>query len=426
MNINVLKNFSWMMVEKFVSVFGLIFVTSYVAKYIGPSAFGTIAFAASIFTIVQAIALFGSETILFKRTSQNESSGIKLMLSIKKLRTYVFSVMAIALMSYFYIAADNLTFVFCLATCIATYFVTQDVIAIYNDATLNSKFNAFANVIGLGVSLLLRFVIAHLNLDVRFLALPIVTTAAIPFYIRLFFFNARHKKKKKTVKNTRRYVMYMVYAGLPLAISGISISIYTRLSQILLVKYGSTAELGLFAAASTLASPWTFITTAFITSTFAVIYKQSNREKAIDETARLNGIIFLFCVITVAFIAIFGKLAIGLLYGEEYKDAYPIMIILAIATALSAMGPVAYRYIIKESGYKFLSYKMLFVFIVNCPLSMFLISRYHTFGAAYCMLITEFLSLTLFNYFFNKGVVARIHLKMFNPLLYIKSRAGNS
>jgi len=423
-NINVLRNFSWMMVEKFVSVFGLIFVTSYVAKYIGPSAFGSIAFAASVFAIVQAIAQFGSETILFKRVSQNQSSGIKLMLSIKKLRTYVFSVMASLLMVYFYLASDSLTFIFCLATCIATYFVTQDVIAIYNDATLNSKFNAFANVFGLGISLLLRFLIARLNLDISFLAIPIITTAAIPFAIRLCLFNSRHKKEKIIVKKNNRYVKYMIYAGLPLAISGISISIYTRLSQILLVKYDTTAELGLFAAASTLTSSWTFITAAFITSTFAIIYKQSDRNRAIDEAARLNGIVLLFCITTVLFIVVLGKWILTLLYGEEYIDAYPVMVILSMAAALSAMGPVAYRYIIKESGYKFLSYKMLFVFLVNCPLSMFLISRYHVIGAAYCMLITEFLSLTVFNYFFNKGVIARIHLKTFNPFLYFKSRKG--
>ena len=75
---------------------------------------------------------------------------------------------------------------FCPAASIAAYF-SQDVIAIYNDAALNSKFNAFANVIGLGVSLLLRLVVVHANLDIKFLAIPIITVAIIPYYIRVFF-----------------------------------------------------------------------------------------------------------------------------------------------------------------------------------------------------------------------------------------------
>ncbi|BEN57244.1 oligosaccharide flippase family protein [Serratia marcescens] len=422
MNISVLKNFSWMVIEKIVSVFGLIFVTSYVAKYIGPSAFGTIAFAISVFGIVQAVSLFGTETILFKRISSNERSGIRLMLSAKKLRRSIFSVLATVLIIYFYFMTDTLTFVFCLAASIAAYFFSQDVIAIYNDAALNSKFNAFANVIGLGVSLLLRLVVVHANLDIKFLAIPIITTAVIPYYIRLSFFKMRHRGINGNRFRDRRYIIYMLYAGLPLAISGISISIYTRLSQVLLAKFGTTAELGLFAAANTLASSWAFISLAFITSSFAIIYKESDREKSINEAARLNGIVLLFCLVTVTLIIIFGRFFISVLYGEQYRDAYPIMIILAVATAFSAMGPVAYRYIIKESGYKFISYKTFFVFIINFPLSMFLISHYSVLGAAYSMLITEFISLTVLNYLFNQGVVARIHIKTFNPFLYLKGK----
>ena len=196
----------------------------------------------------------------------------------------------------------------------------------------------------------------HANLDIKFLAIPIITVAIIPYYIRVFF-KARHKRINGDRFRDRRYIIYMLYAGLPLAISGISISIYTRLSQVLLAKFGTTAELGLFAAANTLASSWAFISLAFITSSFAIIYKESDREKSINEAARLNGIVLLFCLVTVTLIIIFGRFFISVLYGEQYRDAYPIMIILAVATAFSAMGPVAYRYIIKESGYKFISYK---------------------------------------------------------------------
>ncbi|MBI6151311.1 oligosaccharide flippase family protein [Serratia surfactantfaciens] len=422
MNINVLKNFSWMVIEKIVSVFGLIFVTSYVAKYIGPSAFGTMAFAISVFGIVQAVSLFGSETIIFKRVSRNERSGIRLMLSAKKLRRSIFFVLATVLIIYFYFMTDTLMFIFCLAASIAAYFFSQDVIAIYNDAALNSKFNAFANVIGLGVSLLLRLAIVNANLDIKYLAIPIVTTAIIPYYIRLLFFKARHKAINKNRFGDRRYIIYILFAGLPLAISGVSISIYTRLSQVLLAKYGSTAELGLFAAANTLASSWTFISLAFITSSFTIIYKESDREKSINEAAKLNGIVLLFCLVTVTLIIIFGRLVISVLYGDQYKDAYPIMIILAVATAFSAMGPVAYRYIIKESGYKFISCKTFLVFIINLPLSIILISHYSVLGAAYSMLITEFISLTVLNYLFNQGVIARVHIKTFNPYLYLKRK----
>ncbi|QKN06167.1 oligosaccharide flippase family protein [Escherichia coli] len=64
------SNSIWMILEKIISVFGLLFVTSYVAKYIGPSNFGILTYVASIFIIAQALSTFGSEHVLFKRIAK--------------------------------------------------------------------------------------------------------------------------------------------------------------------------------------------------------------------------------------------------------------------------------------------------------------------------------------------------------------------
>jgi O-antigen/teichoic acid export membrane protein len=52
------SNSLWMISEKIISIFGLIFVTSFVAKYIGPENFGKLTFAGSLFAIVQTISLW--------------------------------------------------------------------------------------------------------------------------------------------------------------------------------------------------------------------------------------------------------------------------------------------------------------------------------------------------------------------------------
>ena len=54
-------NSAWMMLEKFLGIFGLIFVNSYMAKYIGPESFGKLAFAMSIFVFVQTFSWFGAD-----------------------------------------------------------------------------------------------------------------------------------------------------------------------------------------------------------------------------------------------------------------------------------------------------------------------------------------------------------------------------
>ncbi|EEZ3694864.1 oligosaccharide flippase family protein, partial [Escherichia coli] len=66
---NIFTNSLWMILEKAIAILGLIFVTSYVAKYVGTEIFGEIAYATSLFQIVQVVSQLGSDVLIFKRIS---------------------------------------------------------------------------------------------------------------------------------------------------------------------------------------------------------------------------------------------------------------------------------------------------------------------------------------------------------------------
>ena len=111
-----------MMLEKVIGIFGLIFVTSYVAKYIGPTNFGKIAFVATVFTFVQTLTWFGNQEILFKRVSRSKYSGLKYLLNTQKIRRIVFALLALPILATFFIYTDHLTFIFGIATALSTFF----------------------------------------------------------------------------------------------------------------------------------------------------------------------------------------------------------------------------------------------------------------------------------------------------------------
>ncbi|HCQ9594285.1 TPA: oligosaccharide flippase family protein, partial [Acinetobacter baumannii] len=115
----VFTNSIWMMSEKLISIFGLIFVTSFVAKYIGPENFGKLTFASSIFAIIQTIAMFGSENIIFQKTAENRRLGEYIIVSTKIIRDILYLSFSSLTLFYIYYVADYLTFVFSLATSIA-------------------------------------------------------------------------------------------------------------------------------------------------------------------------------------------------------------------------------------------------------------------------------------------------------------------
>lgn len=127
------------MAEKIISIFGVIFVTSFIAKYVGPDIFGQIAFATSLFQIAMIIAQFGSDVIIFKRVSKSEGSGIKLINSTISLRFLTYMLIAIPVILVSHKSGDVRGLVFILACCISCLFSALDVVSIYYDARLESK-----------------------------------------------------------------------------------------------------------------------------------------------------------------------------------------------------------------------------------------------------------------------------------------------
>lgn len=405
------KNALWMVSEKIVSIFGLLFVTSFVAKYIGPYRFGQIALAIAIFQVVQVIAQMGFDNVLFKRISVNKTSGLKLISATFTIRTYIYLFMSVFVLLYFYFKGDALSFIFMTSVCVAFYFTSIDVYMIYNDATLASKRNTYANIAGLIISLIMRYFIAELKLPIWLLSIPIVLTSLIPFFIR---YSMAPKLMVKDRNNKKRYNRYILITGVPLVISTVSMAIYSRVNQFTVSYFIGNYELGVYSVALTLGTAWGFVGNALAISFLSKIYSEKNVDLARDKTAGLIlGVFFILMFFPLGFIFL-GKFVILYLYGSQYIEAYRLGIIVCFSTIISTIGFVSNRYIVKYSGYSYLSKKTLITLILSIPLSALMVSNFGVIGAAYSIILIEVVSLTIMNYCYKNFLVLKMHLSVFN------------
>ena len=403
----IVSNSLWMMLEKVISIFGLIFVTSYVAKYIGPTNFGKIALATTLFTFVQTLTWFGNQEILFKRVSKNHQSGLNYLSNTQKIRFYLFLFMSLPILFGLYIFTDLLTLIFGIATAFATYFITQDIYAVYNNAVLHSYINAIVNMVGLSIALAVRYVIVLFEMEYAYLSIPIVLVTLIPYLLKRYWFN---RSLKTPIMNQQKYRKYYFLAGGSLVISTLAISFYTQITSLMLAKLTSLKDLGIYAVAVTLGTAWSFINFAVITSVLSKIYREKDHYQSYVMVAKLNLVILAVSLPVVAVLGLLGPWIIETLYGAAYQDAYQLLIILALSTMLSGLGTIAARLMVKEESYAYISKKMLFVALSALPISYGMIYVYGLIGAAYSVFIIELLSLTVFNYFYKDGLIFKIHL----------------
>lgn len=417
MKLSVMSNAAWMMSEKIVSVFGVIFVTSYVAKSFGPTIFGQMAFSTSLFSMVQTVAIFGTETILFKRISKSAPKGLRLMTVARTMRLVLLLLTSIPVLIWVWYNMQENFLAFALASFISSVFVTQDTFSVYNNARLASRLNTVANSVGLLLGFGMSFTIAWLHLNPLWLTLSIVAVTLVPYVIKRCNFYRENQDIAPPQEKRNTYLRYLLYAGLPLAISSIFISVQVKAAQMFLAGIASARDLGLFAAANTISASWIFIPVAIITSCFSEIFRERGAA-AIKLTARLNGYVMGVSLLLLAVIALYGEKIIIALYGHEYTQSGSLITLLSLATCFSAMGTVAYRYMVKEGGFNYLLKKIICLMVISLPLSWWLIQGFGIMGAAWSVFISELLSLTVMNYFFNNGVIQKIQVSSLNYKTY--------
>ncbi|AZI49578.1 O-antigen/teichoic acid export membrane protein [Pantoea agglomerans] len=417
MKLSVMSNAAWMMSEKIISVFGVIFVTSYVAKSFGPTVFGQMAFSTSLFAMVQTVAIFGTETILFKRVSKNASKGLRLMTIARTMRMVLLLVTSVPVLIWVWYNMQENFLAFALASFVASVFVTQDTFSVYNNARLASRLNTIANAVGMLLSFGISFTVAWLRLNPLWLTLSIVAVTLVPYLIKRHNFYQDHQDQMPPREKRTAYLRYLMYAGLPLAISSIFISVQVKAAQMFLAGTAPARDLGLFAAANTISASWIFIPVALITSCFTEIFRERG-EVAIKLAARLNGYVMAVSLLMLLIISLYGERIIIALYGPEFTQSGSLITLLSIATSFSAMGTVAYRYMVKEGGFNYLLRKIICLMVISLPLSWWLIQGHGIMGAAWSVFLSELLSLTVMNYFFKNGVIQKIQVSSLNYKTY--------
>ncbi|ENU15176.1 hypothetical protein F995_03089 [Acinetobacter sp. CIP A162] len=402
-----------MMSEKLVSIFGLIFVTSFVAKYIGPENFGKLTFASSIFAIIQTIAMFGSENIIFQKTAKDRRFGEYIIDSTKIIRDFMYVSLSLLTLVYIYFFADQLTFIFSVATSIAIYFAVHDVYIIYFNAILQSKINAYCNIFALMISLLVRYFIAKFQLAVELLSVPIILITIIPFFIRKYLFNkVKLEKVYVTKERVNRYRKFMLGIGRKLIFYSLSVAVFTKTSQLFL-GLKSQYDLGIYTVAMTLGNSFYFVLVAIISSYFTQIYIEKDFEQSQKMVAKLSVMIVAICLAVMAFFAVTGHYIVQWLYGAEYVSVDEILLFTVVVTLFSGLSTVAEKYLLKFNAYDYLKKKTLYLVAFNLVLTALFVHLWGLKGAIIAILITEIMSYTVFNYFYREGMILDTQKRIF-------------
>ncbi|MGD6991115.1 flippase [Sutcliffiella horikoshii] len=402
----IIKNSGWLVSDKIFTMLIGLFVTAIIARYFGPETFGQFNYAFSITAIFTAFSTLGLETLTVKAIVNKDYREGTILCTSLYLRVFGGIILTILASLVIRIIDPNdetlhlLVLIMSFAMVIKSLEVIEYWVQAHQKAKISSIIRMFAYVISAVVKVVLVLFggnIIHYSLILIFDAAIIGVALIIAYFI--------NRENNYRWKFNIKYAKYILSQSWYLILSGLMVTLYMRIDQVMLGSMLSTkSELGVYSAAIKIAGMWYFVPLAIITSFKPVIM----RNNKINDEKYFNSLQLLYTIVTwmgIGFgliILLFSKLIVNVLYGPEFVDAASILSLSVWAGTFAMLGSVGSVWLVCEGLQKYSIYLVAGGLVSNILLNIALIPIWGGKGAAIATVATQVISNLVIPLFISK------------------------
>ena len=272
------KNTSWLFGEKILRMVVGLFVGIWVARYLGPEQFGLFSYAQSFVGLFTAIATLGLNGIVVRELVKDESRRDELIGTAFYLKLIgaiaVLIVLAVAIQ---FTSNDHYTNVLVFIIASATIFQAFNVVDMYFQAKVLSKYVVYANVISLFISSIVKIVL--ILTDAPLLAFAWATLFDSVVLALGFIYYYVKNSSIFNIKNLifkRETAVSLLKDSWPLILSGIVLMIQARIDQVMIREMLGDKEAGYYSAALRLIESLAFLPVIVNQSLFPALQNAKN------------------------------------------------------------------------------------------------------------------------------------------------------
>ena len=393
MNRKVIKNAAWIIAGKITQALLGMIVTMLSARYLGPSGYGVLNYAASLVAFAVPVMQLGLNSTLVQELLQAPDQEGKI-LGTAITMTFVSSFACIVGVLTFSAVADYgepQTVLVCGLYSILLIFQSLEMIQYWFQAKLLSKYTAvtmlgaYICVSAYKILLLVTGGGVHWFALSQTLDYAIIAAALFVIYRRLggkrlaFSFPVA----KKLFSRSKYYI-----------ISSLMVTVFAQTDRIMLNIMLDKSAVGYYSAAVTCAGVTGFVFSAIIDSARPSVLEGKQIAQSVFEHRQklLFSIVIYLSIIQSIFITIFGKLLVRILFGAAYAPTVPALRIIVWYTTFCYLGTVRNIWILAEQKQKYLWIINLSGALSNVCLNAVLIPNWGINGAAFASLITQIFS----------------------------------
>lgn len=412
-----------MFVGQFVNSLITFAVGILVARYLGPANYGILNYVISFVALFAPLVDLGLKDIVIRdivNDPRRKDICIGSAFALKFVAAAITLLFVISLTST--TEKDTLTrwMIWILA---GAYFIQSlNVISFYFYAFVKAKFIVYAQIVRLFISALVKliFIITEAEL-INFIYL-IVAESVIEMCLLLVFYY-REKQYLARWKVDRETVKLLLKNSWPLIFSGLAISIYMKIDQVMLKYMAGAEELGNYAIAVKLSEIWYVLPVLITNSVYpGIVSLRKSDEKRFNTRIQLLFDMFTLSSLAISIgITFVAHDLIKLFYGTQYQTADGIVMIYIWSTLFVFSGTLSQKWFLTENLQIIGMLTTTVGMIINVLLNFILIPQMGGRGAAIATVVSYSLTGILFNFFFKKTrKIFFVQLKSLNILHYFR------
>lgn len=394
-----LSNISWLVVDRVLRITGELLVGIWLARYLGPEKYGELYYVINIYWLIAPMVSLGTMILLPSEINKRPEDAHTITSSVFALSSLVSILCGLALILSADLLADPSSTAIRPMLLILSGGIFIRAIWTFEywlNAHLQSKQVVIARNIGYLGALMLKVAAIIVQAPLVVFALLVLVELIVNAIILLGFY-FHHGSHWRAFRPSLTEMRRIVSAAFPIFISTTAILVFNRADQVMipLLIGGSegTQELGIYVAAVRLSEGWNFLPVAVYTTMLPILTQHYQRDQVTyyalaQQTMRslvLTG--YLVMMLT----ALLAAPAVNFLYGESYRDATGIVIIMLGASFSVFTGIIRDAMAQAENLLVYTTYATLLGGFTNILLNMWLIPRLGAAGAAWASLVSYFI-----------------------------------
>ncbi|WP_429070820.1 flippase [Aeromonas veronii] len=401
-----INNSGWLLFDKLIRLLLGLLVSAWVARYLGPAQYGELAYVLAYLAFFQAVAVLGMDGIIVRDIAKDKTNAGEILGTAFILRLSAGLccwLIAIASMGWFNGWQDRSVYITALAGASLIY-QAADTIDLWFQSQSQSRRTVIAKLLAYIIANGLRILLI-LN-QAPLLAFAVVMSIEFLLAALALAYAYRKFTCQQPWQLFKTQAVRLLQESWPFILSGLSITVYMRIDQIMIKEMLGETELGIYAAVLPLAMLWTFIPMTLSVSLAPMVARAKQQSEQAYWACLSNifrGFALLGWLICVP-VAMVSSYVVELLFGSEYASGSLVLTIVVFTNLFINMGVAQSLWILNEGKSKISLYKTIVGAVVCLIGNLILIPQLGIIGAAISAVLAQLSSTILTNVFLCRDV----------------------